>query len=92
MPSATTGLARRIPYLLHVGCVELRNLALGQAPHQQIADLADALETLPRFLRDDISEDDWSLVRFVVENYNAHYPHSGWRLFRGLDYDPPERY
>ena len=92
MPIATIPLTRRIAYLLHCGCVVIRNLALGGASHQQIADLADALELLPRYLGDDVSDENWVMVRFVIENYNSHYPDSGWRLVRCLDNDPPERY
>jgi hypothetical protein len=93
MSATTSGLRQRIiAYLLHVGCVEIRSLALGGAPHNQIAELADALEILPRFLDAEPTADDWELVRFVVENYNAQFPESGWRLAQRLDQEPPERY
>lgn len=92
MATATLGLSQRVAYLVHSGCVEIRNLALGNAPHEQIAELADAIEILPKYFRDDLSAEDWEMVRFVIENYNSHYPDSGWRLMRGLDQDPPRWY
>ena len=91
MTATAPDLGRRVGYILHVGCTIIRSLGYDHAPHDQIADLADALEILPRYLPEP-SEKDWEMVRFVVTNYNDHYPESGWRLVRCLDEDPPERY
>jgi hypothetical protein len=92
LPVVSNTLRARVAYLLHWGCVEIRSLAFAGAPHQQIADLADALELLPRYVLEEPSPDDWEMVRFVITNYNNHYPDSGWRLVQRLDIDPPERY
>jgi hypothetical protein len=92
MTTTTVGLRHRVAYLLHVGIAEIRNLGYENAPQGQIADLADAIENFPRYIVDEPTPDDWEMVRFVIENYNKHYPDSGWVLVQALDKDPPERY
>ena len=49
MSTAVTSLTRRVAYLLHLGFVEVRALAYARAPHEQIADLADALEVIAKY-------------------------------------------
>ena len=44
---------------------------------KQIADLADALETLPRFLENSRDE-DLELIRFVLRGYQEKYPQSSF--------------
>lgn len=82
---------KRLIYILHLGFVEARNLALGQR-HEQIHDLADALELLPRFV-DNCNEEDLELIRFVLKTYQEKYPDSPFDyLARFERYDPPDRF
>jgi hypothetical protein len=80
-------LERRLLFILHRGWVEARLLGQG-AKHQQVFDLADALEQLPGWLA---SWDDRHLdaLRANLETYAKKYPDA----FRYLDfidtYDPP---
>ena len=84
-------LRKRLLYILHLGFVEARNLALGHG-NEQIADLADALELLPRFA-DNCNEEDIELIRFVLKTYQDKYPDSPFDyLARFERYDPPVRY
>jgi len=92
MTTTAAGLRHRVAYIAHWGLVEIRNLAYGQAPHEQIADLADALEILPKRALEEPAAESWEMVRFVIENYNKHYPDSGWRLVQALNEEPPEQY
>ena len=81
---------KRLLHILHLGFVEVRNLALA-AGNQQIADLADAMELLPRFI-EDCTEEDQELIRFVLKTYQEKY-HSSFDYPARFDfYDPPERY
>jgi hypothetical protein len=68
---------KRLAYVLHLGLVEARNLALAEG-HLQIADLADALEVLPR-LMENCKEDDLEMVRLVLREYQAKY-HAAYDL------------
>lgn len=81
---------KRLLYILHLGFVEVRNLALA-AGNQQIADLADALELLPRYV-EDCTEEDQEMIRFVLKTYQEKYPSSFNYPARFECYDPPERY
>ncbi len=91
MTATDTRLRTRLAYLIHQGCVELRNLAYDRAPHEQIADLSDALEILPRYFdrEDGPTEEDWEMVRSIAGGYASRYPDSGAYLTRCLDADPP---
>jgi hypothetical protein len=81
---------KRLLYILHVGLNEIRNMALGNG-HGQIADLADALEILPRLVME-CKDEDLELIRFVLANYQEKY-HSSYDYPRRFEeYDPPERY
>jgi hypothetical protein len=84
-------LKRRLLYILHLGFVEVRNLALG-AGNERIADLADALEILPQYIEKDWSEDDLAMIRFVLKNYQDKHPSTFDYPARLDQYDPPERY
>jgi len=92
--SATVQITRRtrIAYLIHQGCVEIRYLAQGQGDYQEIADLADVMEWLPRFLEDEPDDDTWDIIREQVDSFGRRYPRSGERLVRFLTDPPPARY
>jgi hypothetical protein len=61
------------------------------AGHEQIAELADALEILPGFVNR-CNEDDNDMTRFVLKNYQDKY-HSSFDYPARFDrYDAPERY
>jgi hypothetical protein len=84
-------LRKRLLHILHLGFTEARNLALAQG-HQQIADLADAMEMLPRLV-DECNEDEKELIRFVLKTYEEKYPKSPYNyLARFESWDPPDRY
>jgi hypothetical protein len=68
-------LRAKLPYLIHVGLVELRLLGYERAPHEQIAKLADVLEFLPRYLEPD-GKPDMEVVREQFEQYAAEFPRS----------------
>ncbi|HXG09636.1 MAG TPA: hypothetical protein VNK04_07595 [Gemmataceae bacterium] len=66
-------------------------LALGQK-YQQIFDLADAMELLPRYV-DECTDENLESIRFVLKNYQEKYPESRFDYLARLEqYDPPERY
>ena len=91
MTTTQTDLRKRLLYILHQAFVEARLLALGQQ-HQQIFDLADAMEILPGFV-DKCRDEDLELIRFVLKNYQEKYPESRFDyLARFEQYDPPEGY
>jgi hypothetical protein len=90
MNATQQDLRRRLLYILHLGFVEVRNLALA-AGHEQIADLADALELLPRFV-EDCKEEDLEMIRFVLKNYQDKYQSVHDYPARFDLYEPPERY
>ncbi len=90
MNTTQQDLRKRLLYILHLGFVEARNLALASG-NQQIADLADALEILPRFV-ENCEEEDLELIRFVLKTYQEKYPSSYDYPARFDLYDPPERY
>jgi len=75
-----TGLRRKIAWLLHWGCVEIRALAFLGGQDETIADLADALENLPRYLNDAPTDEDWEVICSVIEGYAARNPSAESRL------------
>jgi hypothetical protein len=84
-------LTRRLRYIIHCGFVEIRNLAGVPGAQQQIHDLADAMEILPRYF-DEVSNDDLEMIRFALCDYRGRYPHSR-DFVRYLDEnDVPDRY
>jgi hypothetical protein len=83
-------LRKRILFILYLGFTEVRSLALASG-NEQIADLADAMEILPRYV-EGCSEDDLELIRFVLKTYQDKY-HSSFDYPARFDsYDPPERF
>ncbi len=76
---------RRLGYILHRGLAEIRSLATNSERLPQIAELADVLEYLPRFLNDP-TDDDVSMVRTVLGDYQQRHPNS-WELVRYLNDD-----
>jgi hypothetical protein len=83
-------LRKRLLYILHLGFVEVRNLALASG-QEQIADLADAMELLPRFV-DGCNEEELELIRSVLKTYHDKH-RSAYDYPSRLDrYDAPERY
>jgi hypothetical protein len=92
MIATNPNMRRRLEYILHEGFVEIRNLAYG-GNHKQIAELADAMEILPRFL-EECSAEDMEMARFVLRNYHRQYPQSRYRYLEILEgcQDIPERF
>ena len=91
MTQTRDDLSRRLLFILHRGFTEIRNLALARGD-DQIADLADAMEILPRLV-DEHTEEDIELIRFVLKNYKDRHPESRYDYLPFLDeYDVPERY
>jgi len=91
MKTIPENLSRRLLFILHRGLTEARNLALAQG-NEQIADLADALEILPRYVQG-CNEEDVELIRFVLKTYQDKYPGSNYDYLAYFEkYDPPQRY
>jgi hypothetical protein len=85
-------LHKRLRYILHRGFTEVRNLAFA-GRHEQISELADALEILPRYLGE-CSDEDLDMIRFVLRNYDLKFAQSSYRYLEILDgpEDPPDHY
>jgi hypothetical protein len=85
--NAPVDLQRRLLFILHRGLVEARLLAQA-GKHQQVFDLADALEPLPGWL-ESWKDEYLGAIRANLETYAAQHPDA----FRYLDfidkYDPP---
>lgn len=88
MTMTQNDLRRKLQYILHLGFVDVRNLALVEGCEQQIFDLADAMEILPSC----IEKDDWELARFVLQNYKKQYPNSRYDYVAYLDRDDLPNY
>jgi hypothetical protein len=86
MTAVDTRLRQVLPYLIHTGLVELRLLGYENAPHEQIAKLADVLEFLPRYLEPD-GKPAMEVIREQFEQYAAEFPQSRFaeRYFMILD-------
>jgi len=80
-------LERRLLLILHRGWVEARLLAQGQK-HQQLFDLADALEPVPGYM-DRWEEEHLEAIRFNLKTYRQKHPGSSFDYLRYLDVDPP---
>jgi hypothetical protein len=76
---------RRLLEVLHLGLVELRLLALA-GKGEQVADLADALEIVPRYV-EECDAEGVELIRFVLKNYEGKYPNSGANLVSQFEGD-----
>jgi hypothetical protein len=91
MIAAPKDLTRRLGYILHLGFVEIRKLAQ-PAYCEQVADLADAMELLPRFL-ERATDEDFKLIRSTLRTYQEKHPHSTFDYLAYLDGEcPPETY
>jgi hypothetical protein len=91
MQTLPSSLSRRLAYILHRGLTEIRNLSGGDN-HQQIHDLADALEFMPGHL-EHCTEETFSLIRWSLQQYAEKYPQSTYRYLAYLECDePPERF
>jgi hypothetical protein len=83
-------LHKRLLYVLHLGLVEIRNLALA-ASQQRIADLADAMEILPGLL-DKGGSEDLDLIRHVLKDYQEKYQSNYDFPRRFEEFEVPERF
>lgn len=90
MIATQSDLTKRILYILHCGFVEARNLAYA-GRSEQIAELADAMEILPRCVSAG-SEEDREMVRFVLKNYQDKHPAMYDYLAYLEDRNVPESY
>jgi hypothetical protein len=80
-------LKRRLLFILHRGLVEARLHAQAKK-HQQLFDLADALEPIPGYI-DRREEQHLKAVRFNLKTYQEKHPDSSFDYLRHLDIDPP---
>jgi hypothetical protein len=80
-------LQRRLLFILHRGLVEARLLAQAKK-HQQLFDLADALEPIPGYM-DRWEEQHLKAIRFNLKTYREKHPSSSFDYLRYLDVDPP---
>ncbi len=84
-------IAERLLFIIYHGLSEIRNLALA-SDNEQIADLADALEPLARYVGK-CSAEDMDLIRFALKGYLTKYPGRPFDYSAHLDlYSPPERF
>lgn len=84
-------LARRLLYIIHLGFVEARLLALGQR-HQQLFDLADALENFSSYI-DTWEDAHLDMIRFNLKTYQEKYSEASFDYLAKLDRDMvPERF
>jgi len=79
-------LKRRLLFIMHRGLVEARLLAQAQK-HQQVFDLADALEPLPGYIEDS-ETNHLEAIRFNLKTYREKYPSPSFDYLRYLDIDP----
>lgn len=84
MSSVAIDLKHRLRYVIHLGLVEIRNMAYLGGQDAQIAKLADVLEFLPRYLDDD-REPDMLVIREQFEQYQAENPKSIYDYLGYLD-------
>ena len=90
MSTTELNLRKRLLYILHRAFVESRLLATAGST-QQIFDLADAMEILPRYV-EGCNEEDLELIRSVLTGYQQKYPASRFNYLAHLEKDPPECY
>lgn len=82
---------RRLLSILHRGFVEARLLASAEK-HQQLFDLADALETIPGCI-DHWQDEHFDSIRFNLRTYREKYGSQAFDYLAYLeDYPPPERF
>ena len=70
---SSTDLRTKLPYLIHLGCVEIRHLAFNRGSYDQIAKLADVLEFLPQYIESD-REPEIDVIREQFEQYATEFP------------------
>ena len=87
MTTVREDIAKRVLYILHWGLVEARNLALC-GKHQQIFDLADALETLPGELQN-WKENSLEMIRFNLQTYESKYRGQVYEYLKYLEDEDP---
>jgi hypothetical protein len=84
-------LSRRLLYILHLGFVEARLLALANRS-QQVYDLADVMEVLPSLLCQE-EQQARDAMRSLLQGYKDKYPDSAFDYCKYLDWHPvPEAY
>ena len=83
----TQELQRRLLFIVHRGLVEARLLAQAKK-HEQLFDLADALEPLPSYM-DNWQDSNLEAIRFNLKTYQQKYPSPSFDYLRYLDVDPP---
>jgi len=81
---AATDVRDRLRYVIHLGLVDIRNLAFAGGHDQQIADLADILEILPAAMGND-SEPDLTVIHEEFERYELEYPEHRYKFLDILD-------
>jgi hypothetical protein len=92
MTHTNAELTRRVLFILHRGFVEATNLAY-DSRHAQIADLADAMELIPRLIPRLDQEGAVEMLRFVLTNYERQYPTERYDYSKYLDEWPvPDQY
>jgi hypothetical protein len=75
MTVTTIDVKARLRYVIHLGLVEIRSLAMLGGQDQQISKLADVLEFLPRQLEDDVDLDaDLYIIIEQFEQYKTEFP------------------
>jgi hypothetical protein len=84
-------LQKRLAFVLHLGFVEIRSLALEGGHQERIACLADAMEILPKYL-DGVDDEGMEMVRFVLTDYKNKFPESEFDYLRYLDGDEAPRW
>jgi hypothetical protein len=84
-------LTRRLLYILHLGFVESRLLALAKRD-EQAYDLADVMEVLPSLLSHGEDDARETMDRLLRE-YKGKYPDSTYDYAKYLDWHPiPKEY
>jgi hypothetical protein len=91
MTESAVDTSKRLLFVLHRGLIEIRSLALREG-NEQVAELADALEILPKFI-EARSDDELELVRFALKNYQDKHPGGAFDYVAHVDkFEPPARY
>ena len=88
MATTVIDLRKRLAFILHLGFVEIRGLALEGANHERIATLADAMEILPKYF-DGVDDEGMEMIRFILTDYKNKFPDSEFDYLRYLERDQP---
>lgn len=102
MNAVAVDVREKLAFILHWGCVEIRNLSFpsreGDAANleaerfKHINDLADLLEWLPQFMMRDLNDNDIKLVRVTIRDYCRRHPNSTYRYLEQFDADELRRW